>query len=372
MKRFIGTGVLLGAAMLLSGCSLPTRNAAVTMADLSGGVVKSTDRGQTYAPAVKVNDRQTIASVETLSLAVDPNDAKKMYLGSLADGLWVTKDGAQTWEKLNVPITKNYAVVAHPTDSNIAYVTGIYNGRGKIAKTTDGGANWKEVYTEPADGTVILSLALAKGSPDTVYAGTDQGVIVVSRDGGSTWENRFKAKKPVRLLAADPFEGGILYAMTFQDSLLVSRDGGKTFIDAIGDFSQHLQKQAQGCVGKICDIVGINPGAVYSLVLDTRTPGMGYIGTDKGLFRFTGYGADFQKLNIIGSSEAFPITAVAVGMETSKEIYYNSAQAIYRTLDGGTTWFPFQLDSDKISVSVMAHDLKDPGVLYVGLRKAQK
>lgn len=375
MQRFIGTGALLGAVLLLSGCSLPTRNATVTIADLSGGVTKSTDRGQTYNPAVKVSDRQTIASVETLSLAVDPADTQKIYLGSLSDGVWVTKDGAQTWEKLSVPITKNYAIAVHPTDTAIAYITGVYDGRGKIAKTTDGGATWKEVYTEPADGTVVLSLALDKRDPNTLYAGTDAGMVIVSHDGGSTWENKFSAKNAIRALATDTFEKNTVYAMTFQDSLLVSRDGGATFTNTIGGFSDRVNARLQACFSdskKCADDAKPQPGAVYSFVLDARTPGMGYVGTDKGLFRFTGYGSDFQKLNIIGSSEAFPITAVAVGLESSKELYYNSAQAIYRTLDGGTTWFPFQLDSDKVSVSVMAHDLKDPGVLYVGLRKSQK
>ncbi len=373
MKKIVGSGLVLVVAFLLSGCTLPTGNTEVSISTMTGGMIRSDDRGQAYKPIVKVDDKKNIAKVNVLSLGMDYMDTKKIYLGSLESGVFMTKDGGETWAQVNVPIQKNYAIATHPSDSNIAYVTGVFNGRAKIAKTIDGGETWKETYTEPADGTVLLSLALKKSVPDVVYAGTSTGVIIMTQDGGATWENKFNAGKPVRALSVDPFNESIVYVMTFQNSLLMSRDGGNTFVDMKEEWKKALDEKKKACVqGKECAVKDVVVGSVYSYSLDRKLQGVGYVGTNKGLFRFSGYGANWEEINIIGSSKAFPIASVVVSPENSSEIYYNSAQAIYRTTDGGVNWFPYQLDADKASVSVMIHDFKNPGIIYVGLRESAK
>lgn len=381
-NRFLGTiifsGLVFVFVMFLSGCSVSKKSSEITLTDLSGGVMRSDDRGQTYKPVVRLDETKTLANTETVALAMDPNNTKKLYLGSLSEGIFITEDGGETWKKSDVPISKNYAIAVHPKNSQVAYATGVYNGRGKIAKTENGGMSWKETYTEPSDGTVLLSLAVAAKNPETLYAGTSGGVVIATKDGGATWQNKYALKDPVRSLATDPSDENVVYAMTFQQSLFLSRDGGSTFSDMRILWKEQKEKEQNECEEKKkdkkqdCRKVFAQPGSVYSFALDTRSPGTGYAGTDKGLFRFTGYGKNWEEINIIGSSKSFPITAVAVGPESSKEIYYNSAQAIYRTLDGGINWFPFQIESDKIGVSVMLHDLQNPGVLYVGLRSVQK
>lgn len=373
MKRSsVGIVTLIGIVGTLSGC-VSANPQEITVGDLSGGVIKSEDKGTTYAPAVNIDDRRTIARTDVLDIAIDANNNQKIYLGTLGDGLWVTENAGGNWRKLNVPLTKNYAVIAHPTNANVAYSAGVFNGRGKIARTDDGGENWKEVYTEPADGTVVLTLAINSFSPETVYAGTSGGVIVVTRNEGNTWENVFQAQNPVRRVAVDPKDGNTIFAMTFEDSLLRTRDGGKTFVDMKSEWDARRQERLNECRRKQeeCTQWEIDPGQVFSFDLDPGNAGVGYVGTDSGLYRFDGYGESWRAINVIASSKAFPLRAVAVGSSNSQEIYYNSAQAIYRSLDGGVNWFPFQLDADKASVSIMKHDLANPGTLYVGLRKAQ-
>lgn len=373
MKKVIGSGILLGTMFLLSGCSLPNKDTGVTISGMTGGVIRSEDRGQTYKPAVKVDEKKSISGVQTLALTIDRNDTKKIYLGSLDDGIFITYDGGENWTRSDVPIEKNYALVAHPTDTNIAYATGVFNGRGKIAKTIDGGKVWKEIYTEPSDGTIILSLAISANFPEKVYAGTSDGVIIMTQDGGATWGNLFKAKNPVRSLLVDAFDGNIIYAMTFQDALLLSRDGGNTFVDIVAEWRDRQDEKRRNCkTGERCSVQDINFGSAYAYALDPQVRGRGYLGTSNGLFRFTEYGNNWEEVNIIASSKSFPISAIAVSPQNSGEIYYSSAQAIYRTTNGGVNWFPFQLESDSVSVSVIALDGKNPGIVYVGLREGGK
>jgi len=42
------------------------------------------------------------------------------------------------------------------------YGSGIFNKRAKIYKRVQENQEWKEVYTEPAEGTTIASLAITK------------------------------------------------------------------------------------------------------------------------------------------------------------------------------------------------------------------
>jgi photosystem II stability/assembly factor-like uncharacterized protein len=374
MRKIIGSGLLLGIVFLLSGCvALPNKSGGVNLSGMTGGVIRSDDHGKVYKPAVKVDEKKNISGVQTLSLAMDSNDTKKIYLGSLEDGIFITRDGGENWTRSDVPIQKNYALVLHPSDPNVAYATGVYNGRGKVAKTIDGGVEWKEVYTEPADGTVILSLAMNANMPEKVYAGTSDGMIIVTQDGGATWANLFKAQKPVRSLSVDRFDGNIVYAMTFQDAMLLSRDGGKTFVDIGAEWRKRQDEKRKDCkIGEKCSVQSIEFGSVYTYALDPQVRGRGYLGTNKGILRFTEYGNNWEEVNIIASSKAFPILAIAVNPQNSSEMYYSSAQAIYRTTDGGVSWFPFQLDADSVSVSVMILDGKNPEVIYVGLREGGK
>lgn len=373
MRKIIGLGLFLCAVWMLSGCATPIKSTEVSLAGMTGGIIRSDDGGKTYKPVVRVGEKGTLSGVQTLVVAMDRGDTKKMYLGSLEDGIFITHDGGENWEQSTVPIQKNYALVIHPADFNTAYVTGVYNGRGKIAKTVDGGKTWNEVYTEPADGTVILSLSIQKNAPEKVYAGTSEGTLIVTQDGGATWANSFKAENPIRALSVDPHDGNTLYAMTFQDSVLLSRDGGKTFMDMAEGWEKYQESKLESCrKDEKCSLQRVDLGSVYSFALDSQVRGKGYLGTNKGLFRFSHYGESWEEVNIISSSKAFPLSSVAVNPQNSGEIYYSSAQAIYRTVDEGLTWFPFQLESDTVSVSAIVFDEKNPGVVYAGLRKEGK
>ncbi|MFO8006740.1 MAG: sialidase, partial [Candidatus Brocadiia bacterium] len=74
----------------------------------SGQVFRSTDRGDTWSLPGSLGvtmEPNGAGRQEGERLAVDPADANVVYYGSVADGLWVTTDGAATWSQVSaIPV----------------------------------------------------------------------------------------------------------------------------------------------------------------------------------------------------------------------------------------------------------------------------
>ncbi len=122
----------------------------------------------------------------------------------------------------------------------------------------------------------IVSLAESPKREDLVYAGTDDGLVQVTEDGGATW--RKVATFPgvpemtyVADLAPSPHEADVVYAAfdnhkrgDFKPYLLKSADRGKTWVSVAGDLPAR--------------------GTVYTVAEDPGRPGLLFCGTEFGLF----------------------------------------------------------------------------------------
>lgn len=349
-KKIFSVAVLMAASVAFSGCSLLGAGKNVTGPMANATVIKSIDGGVSWQVKNKINEKKTLAGVDVLSIAVNPADPNIIYLGTLASGLFVSTDGAETWTQVAFA-DKAYGLVFDPQDSNVMYGTGVFNGRAKIFKRLKEGEEWKEVYTEPADGTVISSLAVSNANSQILFAGTSEGVIVKTVDGGLTWTNIKKVEGPVTGIVFDNSNENHLFFLVFQVGMFETKDSGKT----IEDITQ-----------KVDALHG--SANFYSIAVNPSLPGGVYVGTGGGIFEKDNGNDSWKPVNIIESSKAFPIRAVAANPFNPKEIVYASAQAVYKSIDGGKSWSIFQLDTDR-EVSVLKYDKADSNKIYAGLRK---
>ena len=122
----------------------------------------------------------------------------------------------------------------------------------------------------------VVSLAESPKKEDLVYAGTDDGLVQVTEDGGATW--RKVAAFPgvpemtyVADLAPSPHEADVVYAAfdnhkrgDFKPYVLKSADRGKTWVSVAGDLPAR--------------------GTVYTVAEDPGRPGLLFCGTEFGLF----------------------------------------------------------------------------------------
>jgi len=131
-----------------------------------------------------------------------------------------------------------------------------------LYKTTDGGRNWEQISPDltredpgvpanldaatAANGNttarkgVIYAVAPSPLAPDEIWAGTDDGLIQVTRDGGKSWQNvtpaAMTAWSKVSRIEASHFDGNTAYAAVDRHRLedlapyiYRTRDGGRSW-----------------------------------------------------------------------------------------------------------------------------------------------
>jgi photosystem II stability/assembly factor-like uncharacterized protein len=219
------------------------------------GVYKSTDAGKTWS-RVGLEATRQIARV-----FIHPTNPDVVYVAALGDafgpsperGVFRTKDGGKTWEKIlyRDPDAGAIDLTADPNNPNVMYAsllelrrfpwgfrsagpgTGLY-------KTTDGGDTWTELTGNPGlpSGPMgRIGLALSPTKPERVWAIIDADIgkkgVFRTDDGGATWERLNEdanlTQRPwyYHHIFAHPTDPETVYVLNVQ--MWKSIDGGKTY-----------------------------------------------------------------------------------------------------------------------------------------------
>jgi len=354
MKKLLLLTLIL-APLFLVGCSIAPSTSTTTTPALSNpnnSIWTSVDSGKTWVNNYPSGKKVDISSVDVLSAAINPFDAKNAYVGLRGQGILKTDDGGQNWDYLNFQSQKVYGLDIDPTDRRIMYASGVWQERGKIFKSTDAGANWTEIYTAASNGPLVISLVIDKKNPSIIYATTSDNQVIKTNDKGTSWKNILTADSPVLEIAIDKSDGNLIYAVTQRGIVFRSKDGGKTFED--------LSRQKSEDSQIIKDVAVIET--------DPNNGGWLYAAGKDGMFRSKDAGKTWEKIEILSNPQNFPVKTMAINPANSKEIIYGAAQAAYRSLDGGISWSTFQFSTTK-SIRVIKYFTADPTNLYLGFSK---
>ncbi|MDH3283113.1 MAG: hypothetical protein OEQ13_00090 [Acidobacteriota bacterium] len=167
------------------------------------------------------------------SLARDPNDVNRIWLGAAQGGVFLSSDGGDTWSPVfdGETALSIGSIAAHPTDSNVVYVgTGeeagggySYDGEG-VFKTTDGGTTWTNVGLDAVRR--IGRVAIDPVNPQRVFVAASGGLygrdtnrgLYRSTDGGQTWSQVLYVADDAGVVdvAIDPSDPTRIYAASWQ------------------------------------------------------------------------------------------------------------------------------------------------------------
>lgn len=358
MKKTFSIIFCLIFSLAFSGCTsgVTSTSSTTTVSKKFGNFLKSFDGGKNWETKVKIDESKNIGLTNILSMEIDPMNSSIIYIGTEKDGLYVTKDGAENWEKLVFPLGKIYGLAIDNSNNQIIYATGVLNSRAKIFKSMNAGKEWQEIYTEPANDSVISSLEISKKNSKVLYCGTSEGMIFKTVDGGQSWKNLEKANGPIIDITFDSENEQIVYFAVSKGTIFRTMDGGVKFED-LGKMD----------ISKIATGKSLNLNT-YSIETDPGSLGVLYVGTDSGMLRGSEFGEKWEEINILESSKKFPVRSITINPKNSNEILYSSSGVIYRSLDRGINWFTFQLNTEN-SIQVMEYDWANPGNIYAGLRK---
>jgi hypothetical protein len=178
------------------------------------------------------------------SLAVDPKDPQRLYLGTAEGVLYRSDVGGQSWQRLTPGFPRRGqsldSIVVSPTGTLLVGYWDLRGAGGGVAISTNRG----QTFTIAAGlaGESIRSLALSPSDARVAVAGARSGIFA-SRDGGSSWARispeGHLSSRDIESLAFDPRDSRVIYVGTWHLAWKTS-DGGTTWKPLHGGMNRRL------------------------------------------------------------------------------------------------------------------------------------
>jgi photosystem II stability/assembly factor-like uncharacterized protein len=200
----------------------------------------------------------------TFPIVFSPFDANTLYTSS--QFLYKTTNDGQSWQKISGDLTKHDPKTLGDSGGPITH-----------------DQNGPEIF-----GT-IFTIAPSHKEPNTIWTGSDDGLVYITRDAGKTWTNITPPNMPnlirVSLIEASPNKAGTAYVAAknyLQDDrapyLYKTDDYGKTWKTIVNGIRKD--------------------DYVHAVREDTKRPGLLYAGTEHGIYISFDDGANWQSLSL--------------------------------------------------------------------------
>ncbi|MGH9456633.1 MAG: WD40/YVTN/BNR-like repeat-containing protein [Thermoanaerobaculia bacterium] len=276
----------------------------------------------TSVPAVAGWSRAGLYGADVRALLVAPKDPDLLFLGTSQGEVYVSTDGAASWDEPRgaAPfpghVVDNLIVDARGRLWVAAW--GLWGGS-VVAVSEDRAQTW-----ERRDGGIarhtIRALAVSASDPDVVVAGGLDGVWL-SRDAGMTW-TRISDQVNVGSVAIDPQSPDTIYVGTWRQAWR-SDDGGATW--------KHIAK------GMVLDT------DVFSISIDPENPQDVWISTCGWVYSSSDRGDSWTR-----HKEGFEnrrIHVIERGPVDDATLYAGSVAGLYCSRNAGQSWSLVSPDS---------------------------
>ncbi len=252
----------------------PERDQLYLSESQAGGIVRTDMRTRQQidvSPQPKRNDGGPVGDLEyrfnwNAPIIASPHDPSVVYFGG--NVVFRSEDFGDTWEVISPDLTTDDPAKQGPA----------------------GGPAWVENTTAEYH-TTIISLAESPAEADVLWAGTDDGNLQLSRDGGASWTHVVGSVpgvpefSPVSHVEPSRTEAGVAWVSfdrhmfdDFRPHLFRTRDYGATWT-----------RLGEGLPGD---------GWIWVVRQDPRNADLLWVGTELGLYASWDGGASFERLHL--------------------------------------------------------------------------
>jgi len=202
--------------------------------------------------------------VRTQPVIFSPADPHVLFFA--ANTLWKTRDGGQSWEQISQDLTRQ--------TFEVPATVGKYR---------------PQPTAQPTPRGVIYTVAPSPLHLNRIWAGTDDGLIHVTTDGGKNWKDitppQISAWQKISLIDAGHFDANTAYAAVnairlddMRPHIYRTHDGGKTWNEIVN---------------------GIPSGQTVNVVRqDTQRKGLLFAGTERAVYISFDDGENWQSLRL--------------------------------------------------------------------------
>ncbi|UJH68732.1 VPS10 domain-containing protein [Allomuricauda sp. SCSIO 65647] len=266
-------------------------------------------------------DWYSVAGCESAYLAFDPDNPEVVY-GGCYQGIiekWIkaSREGKpiKAYPELGLgKVPKNFKfrynwnapIISSPHDRNT-----IYHAGNVVFKTTDGGHSWQAIspdltrneiekqgpgggpYTNEAAGgenyNTLMYLVESPHEKGVLYAGSDDGLVHITKDGGANWENITPpnlAEGIINSIEVSPHDPATAYIAVMRYKFLDL----KPYVFKTTDYGKTWTKITNGITDKHTFVRVVRE--------DKKKKGLLYAGTETGLYISLDDGQNWQKFQL--------------------------------------------------------------------------
>lgn len=215
----------------------------------------------------------------TAPLFISPHDPQTLYLG--ANHVFRSRDEGQSWEPISPDLSRNDPATLGPSG-------------GPITKDNTGAENYATVFA-------LVESPLQAG---LLWAGSDDGLVHLSRDGGASWQNITPPELPewalISIIEPSPHDPAVAYLAATR----YKHDDFAPYLYVTRDYGQSWQKIVTGIADD--DFTRV-------IRVDPQQPGMLYCGTETGVYASFDDGAHWQRLG--GNLPVVPIHDMVIAQD---------------------------------------------------------
>jgi photosystem II stability/assembly factor-like uncharacterized protein len=273
---------------------------------------------RSHLAAITQGEWHEVGGGESGYIAVHPKNPDIVYAGSYLG--YLTRYDRKTGQIQNVQVWPEstlgagaieakyrfqwtYPIVISPHDPDTLYVTS-----NVVHRSRDGGMSWEVISPDltrndpeklqPSGGPItrdntgaeyyctIFAFAESPAAPGILWAGSDDGLVHVSRDGGQTWQNVTPPDLPewalISIIEPSPHDAATCYLAATRYKL----DDFRPYLYKTADYGQTWTEITQGI-----------PENDFTRVIraDPVRRGLLYCGTETGLYVSFDDGASWQR-----------------------------------------------------------------------------